>query len=48
MGSPPFGATTFPSKLTNLSPLITPLVAPMPWAVWQVEQVKPALMWLLC
>jgi len=48
MGRPPLEATTLPSKLMSRSPLMDPLFAPMPCAVWQVEQVNPALMWLAC
>jgi hypothetical protein len=33
------------SKFTRRSPEMVPLLAPMPWAVWQTEQVKPVLMW---
>ena len=44
MGRVPFGPTTFTSKFTILSPLTAPLEAPIPCAVWHVEQLKPALM----
>jgi hypothetical protein len=48
IGSAPFAATTFMSKFTSRSPVTLPLTAPMPCAVWHVEQLNPALMWLLC
>ena len=49
MGVPPFGATTFTSKLTSPTPAIVPLLAPMPWAVWHVEQVNPSVdTWFVC
>ena len=45
---PPFGATTLMSKFTRRSPEMVPLLAPMPWAVWQTEQEKPVLMCVPC
>ena len=47
-GMLPFAATTLMSKFTRRSPEMVPLRAPMPWAVWQTEQVKPVLMWKPC
>jgi len=44
IGIPDSGATTFTSKFTSRSPLMVPLVAPIPCAVWQIEQLMPALM----
>src|SRR5215469_4140897 len=44
----PSGATTFRSKLTSRSPLMVPLVAPMPCAVWHTEQLNPRLMCRAC
>ncbi len=48
MGIPPFGATTFKSKSTSRSPVTVPFLPAIPCAVWQVEHVKPALMWMEC
>ena len=47
-GNPPFGATTFMSKLTSRCPEAFALLDPTPCAVWQVEQVNPALMCDAC
>jgi hypothetical protein len=48
MGLAPFGATTLMSKLTIRSPEMPAEAAPIPWAVWQVEQENPSLIWRAC
>jgi len=46
IGAPLFSPTTFASKFTIRSPVIFGEVAPIPWAVWHTEQVKPY--WDMC
>jgi hypothetical protein len=36
-----FSPTTFTSKFTSRTPVMLGEVAPIPWAVWHTEQLKP-------